>query len=80
VRHYRSGTLTEAYRTDAFRVPTHMQGTSGQPFQFAGQQRDNTGLYDLRARYDDPSLGRFLGRDPARGCAPPRGGRGAIGG
>jgi hypothetical protein len=47
--------LTEAYRTDAFRVPTHMQGTSGQPFQFAGQQHDATALYDAPAWPDDPT-------------------------
>ena len=37
------------------------------PFLFAGQARDSsTGLYFMRARYYDPSIGRFLARDPIR--------------
>lgn len=35
-----------------------------QPLQFAGEQRDATGLYYLRARYYDPQTGRFVTRDP----------------
>ena len=36
------------------------------PFQFAGQYLDNeSGLYYLRARYYDPSIGQFITRDPA---------------
>ncbi len=35
------------------------------PFRFTGQTLDSTtGLYYLRARYYDPTLGRFLSRDP----------------
>jgi RHS repeat-associated protein len=35
-------------------------------FGFAGEQKDaETGLINLRARYYDPALGRFLQRDPA---------------
>jgi RHS repeat-associated protein len=35
---------------------------------YGGQQADpNTGLYNLRARYYDPSLGAFLSRDPVEG-------------
>jgi RHS repeat-associated protein len=29
------------------------------PFQFAGEERDPSGLYYLRARYYDPEMGRF---------------------
>ncbi|MBI3973620.1 MAG: hypothetical protein HY332_20285 [Chloroflexi bacterium] len=35
-----------------------------QPFGYAGEQRDATGLLYLRARMYDPMLGRFLQRDP----------------
>ena len=44
-------------------------------FMFAGEQSDSrarqgaTGLYYLRARYYDPSLGRFLTADPLAGAA-----------
>ncbi len=33
-------------------------------FKFAGQELDSTGLYHMGARYYDPSLGRFMSRDP----------------
>ena len=33
-------------------------------FRFAGEQKDPTGLYYLRARYYDPVVGRFVSRDP----------------
>jgi RHS repeat-associated protein len=32
--------------------------------QYAGQQLDNTGLYNLRARLYDPTLGQFTATDP----------------
>ncbi len=35
-----------------------------QPFRFTGKQTDPTGLQYLRARYYDPSIGRFLTPDP----------------
>jgi RHS repeat-associated protein len=62
-----AGAVTQTYTTDAFGVPTQTQGTSAQPFQFTGQQHDGTGLYYLRARMYDPTLGRFLSRDPLVG-------------
>ncbi|MEX1194135.1 MAG: RHS repeat-associated core domain-containing protein [Dehalococcoidia bacterium] len=47
---------------------------SAETFLFAGQQFDNNalgqgdgGLFYLRARYYDPTLGRFLTQDPVRG-------------
>jgi RHS repeat-associated protein len=64
-----AGAVTQIYQTDAFDVPMRAQGTSAQPFQFAGQQHDTTGLYYLRARMYDPATGRFLSRDPAFGSA-----------
>ncbi|MBA3688501.1 MAG: RHS repeat-associated core domain-containing protein [Chloroflexi bacterium] len=43
---------------------------TGQPFNFAGEQLDAvTGLYHLRARQYDPSIGRFLTTDPVAGRA-----------
>jgi RHS repeat-associated protein len=42
------------------------QGSSvANPFAFAGREYDSeSGLYHMRARYYDPSLGRFLSADP----------------
>ena len=62
-----AGTLVQREDTDPFGVPTATQGTSAQPFRFTGEQRDDTGLYYLRARFYDPALGRFLSRDPVAG-------------
>jgi RHS repeat-associated protein len=42
-----------------------LPASSTNPLMFAGQALDpTTGLYYLRARYYDPTLGRFLSRDP----------------
>jgi RHS repeat-associated protein len=69
-----SGTVTAGYGYDVFGEPR-----SGDPesatFLFTGEQYDarardvrlidaDTGLYYLRARYYDPSIGRFLTQDP----------------
>jgi RHS repeat-associated protein len=46
-------------------VPALVQGTSSQPFGYAGQQTDaESGFQYLRARMDDPKTGRFLPREP----------------
>jgi RHS repeat-associated protein len=38
------------------------------PFGYGGEQRDDeTGLVNLRSRYYDPALGRFLSRDSLPG-------------
>jgi len=45
-------------------------GTALSDFQYAGEQKDaETGLLNLRARYYDPTLGRFLSRDALSGRA-----------
>lgn len=42
--------------------------TSYNPYRFTGQQWDeDSEFYYLRARYYDPSTGRFISRDPFRG-------------
>ena len=46
-----------------------VEGYSGSylnPFRYSGEYFDEeTGFYYLRARYYDPSVGRFLTEDPA---------------
>jgi YD repeat-containing protein len=55
------GLITDRYTYDAFGVLLNQNGTFGNSFGFAGEQRDAaTGLDYLRARYYDPSLGRFI--------------------
>ncbi|MFV2044155.1 MAG: RHS repeat-associated core domain-containing protein [Anaerolineales bacterium] len=44
-------------------------GISSSAFGFTGEQSDSTGLQYLRARYYDPSVGRFLTTDPFPGFA-----------
>ncbi len=41
-----------------------------QRFQYAGEERDEDGIIFLRARYYNPSIGRFMSRDPLRKSGP----------
>lgn len=44
---------------------TASSGSLTNPFQYTGREFDTeTGLYYYRARYYDPSTGRFLSEDP----------------
>jgi RHS repeat-associated protein len=61
-----SGSVDGSWQFDAYgntvssSVPSHPN-----PFLFAGQYQDSeSGLYYLRARFYDPSLGQFIARDP----------------
>jgi RHS repeat-associated protein len=60
-----SGQVIAGYTYDAFGNLSVMTGSSDNPFRFTGQQTDDvTGLLYLRARYYDPSIGRFITKDP----------------
>jgi RHS repeat-associated protein len=60
-----SGALANTYTYDSFGNVTASTGTVVNPFQFAGREFDpETGLYYYRARYYDPTAGRFLSEDP----------------
>jgi RHS repeat-associated protein len=65
-----TGTLVQTYHTDAFGVPTPTQGSSTQPFGFTGESVEPNGLVNLRARLYDPTIGRFVQRDPLTGSIP----------
>jgi len=59
-----SGTVTESYSYDAFGTRLSGPTTPSTNYLYTGQQFDSlTSLYDLRARYYNPSQGRFLSRD-----------------
>jgi RHS repeat-associated protein len=61
------GLVLDTYNYDAFGVNLNQTNTFANSFQFAGEQRDGTGLDYLRARYYDSSLGRFISKDPYAG-------------
>jgi RHS repeat-associated protein len=62
-----SGAASASYVYDVFGALRATTGAAGQEFRFTGEQQDvhvNRGLVYLRARHYDPTLGRFLGKDP----------------
>jgi RHS repeat-associated protein len=61
-----SGSTRSRYGYTAFGVPTVDDRAT--PFQYAGEAWDaEAGLLYLRARYYDPTLGRFITADPIQG-------------
>ncbi|MGE3793862.1 MAG: RHS repeat-associated core domain-containing protein [Dehalococcoidia bacterium] len=63
-----AGAVTDTYVYDVFGTITSHSGPSTNYWLFTGEQIDqatgDTGYYFLRARYYDPTLGRFISRDP----------------
>ena len=67
-----TGTTVGRVRYSAFGVP-QSSGVTENAVSFTGHQFDAaTGLIYARARYYDPTLGRFLSQDPECGCQPVR--------
>ena len=63
-----SGKVTDTYVYDAFGNLISSVGNTRNDFLFAGEQFDPvTGLYYLRARYMNPSVGRFITMDSYEG-------------
>lgn len=63
-----NGALVARYAYDPFGNVRAKEGIPASPFTFASEQADaETGLTFLRARYYDPSVGRFIARDPLIG-------------
>ena len=60
-----AGTLAQTYAFDSFGNRTAASGSLINVFQYTGREFDSeTGEYYYRARYFDPSSGRFLNEDP----------------
>jgi RHS repeat-associated protein len=59
-----AGAIAGAQLFDAWGNKTASSGTVNQ-YGFTGREPDATGLVYYRARYYDPSIGRFISRDPA---------------
>ena len=58
------GLITDTYTYDAFGNITAQTGETYNPYLYNQEQYDaNTGLYYLRARYMNPSTGRFVSMD-----------------
>jgi RHS repeat-associated protein len=63
-----TGAFTDEYTYTGFGELLAQQGTTENPYLYAGQRFDDLiGLYQMRARYYDPAGGRFLSRDPYEG-------------
>jgi RHS repeat-associated protein len=59
------GVVTDTYDYDAFGNVVGSTGTTPNVYRYQGEALDSeTGLYYLRARYYDPTVGRFLNVDP----------------
>ena len=62
-----SGTVMKTYNYDAFGVEKNPDPNDANNFRYAGEYFDKeTGTYYLRARYYNPSTGRFSAEDPIR--------------
>jgi RHS repeat-associated protein len=64
-----SGAQTKAYAYDPFGNVRSVAGANGTQYEFSTEQLDSeSGMYYLRARYYDPTTGRFISRDSVRGA------------
>jgi RHS repeat-associated protein len=60
-----AGALAQTYTFDSFGKTTNSTGSLTNPFQFTAREFDTeTNLYYYRARYYDPTTGRFINEDP----------------
>jgi RHS repeat-associated protein len=65
-----AGALTGTYTYDSFGNLTASTGSVTNPFRYTGREFDSeTGIYEYRARYFDPTIGRFISEDPFRFAA-----------
>jgi RHS repeat-associated protein len=60
-----SASVLNSYTYDSFGNLVHSSGSASNPLGYTGRELDSeTGLYYYRARYYDPTSGRFTGEDP----------------
>ncbi len=59
--------VTKSYQYDAFGNEQNPDANDTNPFRYCGEYYDKeTGYIYLRARYYDPTIGRFISEDPIR--------------
>jgi RHS repeat-associated protein len=58
------GAVQTQYAYEPFGATTASGTASANPTQFTGRENDGLGLYEYRARYYEPSIGRFISEDP----------------
>jgi RHS repeat-associated protein len=64
----KNGNVVNNYQYDEWGNILTSNETVSNPFKYAGEVYDDeTGLYYLRARYYDPSIGRFINEDSVEG-------------
>ena len=62
------GAITKSYKYDAFGVEQNIDDSDSNAFRYCGEYYDaETGTIYLRARYYDPTIGRFISRDSYTG-------------
>jgi len=60
-----AGAMAKSYAYDAYGTILESPGTLDQPYSYTGREFDaESGLLYYRARYYDPTTGRFLQKDP----------------
>ena len=63
-----AATVTDRYTYDAYGNTVAATGSTANAYRYDGERLDgDTGLYQLRDRYYNPALGRFMSRDPFSG-------------
>ena len=64
----KDGKVTKSYKYDAFGVEKNIDKNDTNAFRYCGEYYDTeSGTIYLRARYYDPSIGRFISRDSYSG-------------
>jgi RHS repeat-associated protein len=62
-----AGAVSAQYKYEPYGAATKMSGTASTDLLFTGREDDATGLFGYRARYYQPSRGRFVSEDPLGG-------------
>ena len=63
-----TGAITKSYKYDAFGVEQNVDDADDNAFRYCGEYFDaETGTIYLRARYYNPTIGRFISRDSVTG-------------
>ncbi len=62
------GAVTKNYKYDAFGAEINIDEADRNPFRYSGEYLDlSSGLYYLRSRYYNPTIGRFFAEDSYKG-------------